>query len=152
MPKPLHDVTPSERANSREREPIMHRTAPEVAPMVVGRAVAHDASRGRIVAGIAMLVVGIAAVAAGVIGLGTRVGPTAVAVRDTDLDPVAVYFMGTAGSVGELVLVIALIALIPIGIVLGAIGYRRITDDGPSLPGVHVSSSPAATMNIGGEV
>lgn len=133
-----------------ERAPLHQRTAPEAAPMVVGRASERQSARRSIV-GIAMLVAGIAAVAAGLIGLGSRVLPTARALRDTTLDPVATFFMGTAGSTGELVLVIALIALVPVGIVLWWLGYRRLVDDGPSLAAVHQSNSPNAVMSQGGD-
>ena len=97
---------------SRERGPIMHRTAPEAAPMVVGHAPA-PASRRSTAVGIAMLVIGVAAVIGALIALGARIFPAFRAVRDTALDPAAVFFMGTSGSVGELVLVIALMALVP---------------------------------------
>ncbi|WP_072314568.1 hypothetical protein [Agrococcus sp. Marseille-P2731] len=132
-----------------EREPLHQRTAPEAAPMVVGRA-SERPSRRRSTLGIAMLVAGIAAVAVGLIGLGSRMLPTARAVRDTTLDPMATFFMGTAGSTGELVLVIVLIALVPVGIVLGWLGYRRLVDDGPSLAAMHQSNSPNAIINLGG--
>ena len=135
-----------ERRPAEERGPIIHRTAPEAAPMVAGRATGWGSGR-RTAVGVAMLVVGVVATFGALIGLGSRIMPTAEAVRDTDLDPVAVYFMGTAGSMGEPVLVIALIALVPIGIVLGWLGYRRLTDDGPSLAGVHQSNSPNAVIN-----
>lgn len=131
---------------SRERGLIMHRTAPEAAPMVVGHAPA-PASRRSTAVGITMLVVGVAAVIGALIALGARIFPAFRAVRDTALDPAAVFFMGTSGSVGELVLVIALMALVPIGIVVGWLGYRRLTDDGPSLAAMHQSNSPNAVIN-----
>ena len=131
---------------SRERGLIMHRTAPEAAPMVVGHAPA-PASRRSTAVGIAMLVIGVAAVIGALIALGARIFPAFRAVRDTALDPAAVFFMGTSGSVGELVLVIALMALVPIGIVVGWLGYRRLTDDGPSLAAMHLSNSPNAVIN-----
>lgn len=135
---------------ARERGLIRHRTAPEAAPMVVGRATERPPAR-RTAVGIAMLVAGIAAVGVGLIGLGARILPTARAVRDTTLDPVATYFLGTEGSTAALVLAIVLIALVPAGIVLGWLGYRRLTDDGPALAALHQSSSPNAVMSQGGE-
>ncbi len=133
-----------------ERDLIRHRTAPEAAPMVVGRASERPSAR-RTAAGIAMLVVGLAAVAVALVALGGRVLPTARAVRDSDLDPVATYFAGTTGSGSELALVIGLIVLLPVGVVLGWLGYRRLTDDGPSLPALHQSNAPSAGhMTLGG--
>ncbi|WP_413317957.1 hypothetical protein AA0Z99_12785 [Agrococcus sp. 1P02AA] len=143
-------MAPTDDRPVSEREPLQQRTAPEAARMVVERASERPSAR-RSVVGIAMLVAGIAAVAAGLIGLGSRVLPTARAVRDTTLDPVATFFMGTAGSTGELVLAIVLIALVPVGIVLGWLGYRHLVDDGPSLAAVHQSNSPNAVMSQGGE-
>lgn len=134
----------------REREPIMHRTAPEAAPMIVGRASAQSGSRGRVVGALAMLVIGLVATVGALIALGSRVMPTATAVRDTELDPVATYFMGTSSSVAELVLVIGLMVLVPVGIVLAVLGYRRLTDDGPSLAAIHVSNSPNSIINQSG--
>lgn len=146
MPKPLHDVNPSERANSRAREPIMHRTAPEVTPMVAGRATGWGTGRGTAI-GVAMFVVGLAVALGALIALGARVFPAFDAARDSGADPATVFFMGASGSVAELVLVIGLIVLVPVGIVLGWLGYGRITDDGPSLAALHQSNSPNAIIN-----
>ena len=101
------DARHTDDRRSRERGLIMHRTAPEAAPMVVGHAPA-PASRRSTAVGIAMLVIGVAAV------------------------------------IGAL---IALMALVPIGIVVGWLGYRRLTDDGPSLAAMHQSNSPNAVIN-----
>ncbi|WP_347755586.1 hypothetical protein [Agrococcus sp. ProA11] len=136
--------------SGRQHTPIRHRTAPEAAPMVAGRATGWGTKR-RTSVGIAMLVVGLGLTAAALIALGARVFPAFDAARDSGVDPAAYYFMGTSGSVLELVLVIGLIALLPVGIVLGWLGYRQLVDDGPSLAGVHQSNSPNAIINLGAE-
>ncbi|GEK81549.1 hypothetical protein [Agrococcus baldri] len=139
-------MEPTPQSNARQREPIMHRTAPEAAPMVAGRATGWGTRRQAIV-GVTMLAVGIALALGAVIALGGRVFPTFATARETGADAASVFFMGAQGSTLELVLVIGLIVLLPVGIVVGWLGYRRITDDGPSLAGVHQSNSPNAVMN-----
>ncbi|SFS09026.1 hypothetical protein SAMN04487783_1199 [Agrococcus baldri] len=134
------------RSGARERGPIMHRTAPEAAPMVAGRATGWGSRRNAAV-GIGMLVLGLIAALAALIALGTRIFPAFVAARETGGDAATYFFMGTAGSVGELVLVIALIVLVPVAVVVAWLGYRRVTDDGPSLAGVHQANSPNAVLN-----
>lgn len=132
--------------NAREREPIMHRTALEAAPMVAGRATGWGSRRNTAV-GIGMLVLGVVAALGALIALGGRVFPAFAAARESGGDAATYFFMGTAGSVAELVLVIALIVLVPVALVVGWLGYRRVTDDGPSLAGVHQSNSPNAVLN-----
>ncbi|SDS00808.1 hypothetical protein [Agrococcus carbonis] len=85
-------------------------------------------------------------VLAGVAGFGARVFPAFRSARDTGDDPWSLLFLGASGSGLELAMVVALIALVPVGLVLGWLGYRRLTDDGPSLAGVHVSNSPNAVI------
>lgn len=133
-------------SNTRQREPIMHRTAPEAAPMVVGRATGWGSGRHTAV-GIGMLVFGIIATLGALIALGTRIFPAFVAARETGGDAASYFFMGTSGSIGELVLVIALIVLVPVAVAVGWVGYRRVTDDGPSLAGMHQANSPNAVIN-----
>lgn len=132
--------------SARERGPIMHRTAPEAAPMVAGRATGWGSRRNTAV-GIGMLVLGVVAALGALIALGGRVFPAFAAARESGGDAASYFFMGASGSVGELVLVIALIVLVPVAIVVGWLGYRRVTDDGPSLAGMHQSNSPAAIYN-----
>ncbi len=130
----------------------IQRTAPEAAALPVQRTVdssgrsAAPQPRRRIAVGAGMLVVGLALTIGAMIALGSRVGPTAEAVRGTELDAVSVFFSGTSGSGAELALVVVLLLMIPIGVVLGIVGYRRITDHGPALPAVHVSNSPNAII------
>jgi hypothetical protein len=138
--------TRDERPVPGERGPIRHRTAPEAAPMVAGRATGWGDSRRRTLVGVAMLVVGGVLALGSLVALGTRISPAFAAARETGADPASVYFLGASGSGLELALVIALIVLVPVGIVLGWLGYRRLTDDGPSLAGVHVSNSPNAVI------
>ena len=130
------------------------RTAPEAAALPVERSLdssrrpeATAADRRRRLVGIVMLAAGLVLAIGAMIALGTRVGPTAEAVRGTELDAVATFFLGTDGSALQLVLVIVLLVLIPVGIVLGVLGYRRVTDDGPALAAVHISSSPNGVIN-----
>lgn len=133
------------------RAPIMHRTAPEAAALVTGRATGWGQRRHTLI-GIAMLAVGLLVALGSLIWLGIRGNGAFLAVRETGLDPAAVFFFGTAGSVGELALVVTLMVLVPVAAFVAWRGYRRITDDGPSLPGVHQSNSPMAVRaNIGAE-
>ncbi|QCR19159.1 hypothetical protein [Agrococcus sp. SGAir0287] len=128
----------------------IQRTTLDASALVVERTTDGSGRRGetmpgtgrRIAVGLAMLVGGLVAAMAALGVLGARVGATAEAVRGTSQDATAAYFLGTAGSGAELALVIGLMALAPVGIVLAAIGCRRVTDDGPSLPAVHIASSP----------
>lgn len=126
----------------------IQRTAPEAAALPVQRTVdssgrkAAPQPRRRVAVGAGMLVVGLVMAIGAMIALGSRIGPTAEAVRGTELDAVAVFFSGTSGSGAELALVVGLLLMIPVGVVLGVIGYRRITDDGPAMAAVHVSNSP----------
>lgn len=131
----------------------IQRTAPEAASLPVQRTVdgsgrkAAPQPRRRIAVGAGMLVAGLVMTIGAMIALGSRIGPTAVAVRGTELDAVSVFFSGTSGSGAELALVVVLLLMIPVGIVLGVLGYRRITDDGPSMAAVHTSNSPNAVIN-----
>lgn len=130
------------------------RTSPEAAALPTERAVdssgqpqpSPEARRRRTV-GVVLLAVGIVLAIGAMIALGGRVGPTAEAVRGTDLDAVSTFFLGASGSMAELALVVVLLLLIPVGIVLAVLGYRRVTDGGPSLAAVHVSNSPNAVIN-----
>lgn len=134
----------------------IQRTAPEAAALAVERAVdtsgrQHAPSaavrRGRTTA-LATLIVGCALVAAGVIGAGARLNQAIATAREGSLDPVTTFFLGASGaSIPDLLVTIALLVLIPIGIVLAWLGYRRVTDAGPSLGAMHVSSSPNGVIN-----
>lgn len=134
----------------------IQRTAPEAASLAVERSVdtsgrqyapSADARRGR-AAALAKLVVGCALVAAGIIGAGARLNAAIATAREASLDPVATFFLGADGaSIPHLLLTVALLALIPIGIVLAWLGYRRVTDAGPSLGAIHVSNSPNGVIN-----
>jgi len=131
----------------------IQRTAPEAASLPVQRTVdssgrkAAPEPRRRIAVNAGMLVVGLVMAIGAMIALGSRIEPTADAVRGTEFDAATVFFSGTSGSGAELALVVVLLLMIPVGIVLGVVGYRRITDDGPSLGAVHVSNSPNAFIN-----
>lgn len=140
----------SQQRSRNDRALVTHRTAPEAAPMVAGRATGWGTTHGTTV-GVAMLIIGLIAAIGAIIAIGMRVFPAFDAVRDTGADPAAYFFGGADGSALELALVIGLIVLVPVGIVLSWLGYRRVTDDGPSLAGVHVSNSPNAIMNRGGD-
>ena len=132
----------------------IQRTASDAAALVVERtvdgsgrqALEAPGARRRTIAGVAMLVVGFAVTVAALVMLGTRVGTTAEAVRGTELDPVGVYLLGTEGSGAELAFVVVLLVLVPIGIVLGWLGYRRVSDRGLASPSVHQSSLPSAVI------
>ena len=134
----------------------IQRTSPEAPALAVERAVdtsgrqaepSADARRGRAVA-IAMLIAGCALVAAGMVGAGARLNSAITTAREGSLDPVTTFFLGADGaSVPDLLLTIGLLALIPIGIVLAVLGYRRVTDQGPSLGAMHVSNSPNGVIN-----
>ena len=142
---------------SKPSETGIQRTAPEAAALAVERTVdsagrqAPRPPRRRTAVAAGMLVAGIVLAVGAMIALGTRIGPTAEAARGTDLDAVTLFFFGTSGSVAELVLVVVLLLLIPVGIVLGVLGYRRLTDDGPALAAVHVSNSPNGVVGNGRE-
>lgn len=132
----------------------IQRTAPEAAALAVERSIdssrtpvpSREARRARTV-GVVMLAIGIVLAIGAMIALGSRIGPTAEAVRGTELDAVSTFFLGTSGSMAELALAVVLLLLIPVGIVLAVIGYRRVTDEGPSLPAMHVSNSPNGVIN-----
>lgn len=101
---------------------------------------------------LAMLVAGCALVAAGLVGAGARLNAAIATAREGSLDPVATFFLGADGpSIGDLLLTVGLLVLIPIGIVLAWLGYRRVTDDGPAMAGVHMSSSPNGIIGRGRE-
>ncbi len=129
----------------------IQRTAPEAPALAVERAVdtsgrqfapSADAGRGR-AAALARLIAGCALVAAGLIGAGARLNAAIATAREGSLDPVATFFLGAGGdSLPDLLLTSALLALIPIGVVLAWLGYRRVTDAGPSMGAMHASSSP----------
>jgi len=142
---PAPRTAPSEGA-AAEHDLVMHRSSPEAAPMITGRASGWSA-RGRTATGVAMLAVGLAMALGSLLALGSRVFPAFRAARDTGADPAATFFWGTDGSALDLALVIGLIVLVPLGVVLGWLGYRRLTDDGPSLAGVHVSNAPNSVIS-----
>ena len=134
----------------------IQRTAPEAPALAVqrtidgsGRRAAPSAAmrRSRATA-LMMLIAGCALVAAGLFAVGVRVNEAIAIARERTLDLVATLFLGADGaSVGQLVLTIGLFALIALGIVLAWLGYRRVTDDGPSLAAAHVSNSPNGVIN-----
>ncbi|MGM1030705.1 MAG: hypothetical protein ACQEWM_12675 [Actinomycetota bacterium] len=134
----------------------IQRTSPEAPSLAVQRGVdtsgrqaapSADARRDRASA-LGMLIAGCALVAAGILGAGTRLNTAIATAREGSLDPVATFFLGADGaSVPDLLLAIALLALIPIGIVLAWLGYRRVTDAGPSVGAMHVSNSPNGVIN-----
>lgn len=134
----------------------IQRTSPEAPALAVqrtidssGRRAPSPSARHR-AAAIGMLIAGCALVAAGLLGAGARLNAAIAAAREGSLDPMATFFLGADGaSVPELLLTIALLALIPLGLVVAWLGYRRVTDDGPSLPGVHVSNTPNGVIGQG---
>lgn len=135
----------------------IQRTAPEAPALPVQRNVDNSGRqaprppRRRTAIAAGMLVAGIVLAVGAMIALGTRIGPTAEAARGTELDAATLFFFGTSGSVAELALVVVLLLLLPVGIVLGVVGYRRLTDDGPALAAVHVSNTPNGVIGQGRE-
>lgn len=132
----------------------IQRTAPEAPALVVRRTIdgsgrqAAPVTRGSRAAAIAMLVAGCALVGAGLVGAGARLNAAIAIAREASLDPVTTFFLGAdRASVGDLLLTVGVLALIPIGIVLAWLGYRRVTDDGPSMASVHASNSPNGVIN-----
>ena len=132
------------------------RTAPEAAALPVERTVdssgrqaaPQPAARRTRAAALTMLIAGGLLVAIALVAVGNRVNASVTVARELGSDPVAAFFLGAGEpSVGHALVTIGLLALIPVGIVLGAIGYRRITDDGPAMASMHVSSSPNGVIS-----
>ncbi len=69
--------------------------------------------------------------------LGRRVLDAASVARRTDVDPVAAYLLGESGAaLGELALVVGLLAALAAGSALTAVGYRLVTRAGKDEPPV----------------